>query len=299
MRAVAVRVHALREMLRLLRRQPGSFFLAVLLAAAAFTVPLAVTSIARSVAPLAQQLPLGPEISLFLSMSASPAEIRQLQSQLTARPGVTQVEWITRDAALRALAQRTGSSALGELKANPLPDVLVVALAPQTAPAEVEQALGELRKLPRVESIAADTDWHRKLAAILRAAAAAGALLGAVAATMLVLIVLASVQLQLSSAAEYVRVLRLVGADARFIVRPFVYAGALTLAGGAFLAAGLTSAGLIAAAPQAAGLAQLYGATLSLQPLPLEWLAAVTAGSAVVGGAVAALATRRAMAVTR
>ena len=299
MRALAVRAHALREMFRLLRRRPGSFVLAVLLAAAAFTVPLAGAALARAAAPLAQQLPLGPEISLFLSMSASPAEIRQLQSQLAARPGVTQVDWITRDAALEALAKRTGNIALGELKANPLPDVLVVVMARKTAPAEVEQALAELRGLPRVESIAADTGWHRKLAAILRTAAAAGALVGALAVALLVLIVLASVQLQLSSAAEYVRVLRLVGADARFIVRPFVYAGALTLAGGAFLAAGLTSAGLIAAAPQAAELALLYGATLSLQPLPLEWLAAVAAGSAVIGGTVAAVAARRTLTTPR
>jgi hypothetical protein len=73
----------------------------------------------------------------------------------------------------------------------------------------------------------------------------------------------------------------------------------LTLAGGALVAAGLTWAGLIAVAPQAAELAQVYGATLSPQPLPLEWLSALTVGSAIVGGAVAALATRRALATTR
>ena len=299
MKALAVRAHALREMARLFRRRPGSFLLAVVLAAAAFTVPLAGASIARSAAPLARQLPIGPEINLFLAASAPTTDIRQLQSQLAARPGVAQVEWITREAALKALAQRTGSSGLGDLKANPLPDVLVVTLSAQTAPGEVEKTLAELRRLPRVESAVADTGWHRQLTAILRAATLAVALVGGLAAALLVLIVLASVQLQLTTSAEYVRVLRLVGADTRFMVRPFAYAGALTLALGMLAAAGLTWAGLAAVAPQAADLAQIYGATLSLQTLPPQRLAALLAAAAIVGGAMAALGARWGLRRTR
>jgi len=295
MTAFAVRAHALRELLRLLRRRPGSFLLAVLLAAGAFTVPLTGASIARSAAPLAEQLPLGPEINLFIAAPTSAAEIRQLQLQLAGRPGVSQVEWITRDAALKALAQRTGNAGLGELKVNPLPDALVVTLSPWSTPDEVEQALAELRRLPRVESVAADTGWHRQLAAILRVAGAVGGLAGGLAGVLLVLIVLASIQLQLTRSAEYVQALRLVGADTRFIVRPFAYAGALTLTCAALLAAGLTWAGLAALAPRAAELAGLYGATLDLQTLPVEWLAAIVAGAAVIGGVTAALGTRWAL----
>jgi cell division transport system permease protein len=292
MKALAVRMHGLREMARLLGRRPGSFLLAVLLAAAGFTVPLAGASIARSAAPLLQQLPLGPEVNLFLAAATSTTEIRQLQSQLAGRPGVAQVEWVTRDAALKALAKRTGSNGLADLKANPLPDVLVVTLSPGAEPAEVEAMLAELRRLPRVESAAADTAWHQQLRRLLAAAAAAGTMVGVLATVLLLLIVLASVQLQLSSSADHVQVLRLVGADTRFIVRPFAYAGALTLALGAVLASGLTWLALAAAAQPARDLAQIYGTTLDLQPLPVRWLAAVAGGAALVGGLVAALGTR-------
>lgn len=292
MNALAVRAHAVREMVRLLRRRPGNFVLAVLLAAAAFTLPLTGASVARSAGPLADQLPLGPEINLFLAPAVLAAEIRQLQSRLAGHPGVMQVEWITRDSALKTLARRAGNSALGELKDNPLPDVLVVTMSAQSAPDEVEQAVSDMRGLPRVETVVADTAWHRKVAAVLSTVAAVGALFGALAAVLLVLIVLASVQLQLASSADEMRVLRLVGADTRFMVRPFAYAGALTLACGIALAAGLTWAGLEAAAPQAATLAKLYGVELTLEPLPLEWLAAATFGAAILGGVTAALGTR-------
>ena len=285
MNPIAVRAHAMREMVRLLRRRSGSFVLAVLLAAAAFTIPLTGASIARSAAPLADQLPLGPEINLFLAPAVPAAEIRQLQSRLAGHPRVIQVEWITRDSALKTLARRTGNSALGELKDNPLPDVLVVTMSAQTAPDQVEQAVSDMRGLPRVETVVADTGWHRKVKTMLSA-------VGTLAAVLLALIVLASVQLQLASSAEEMWVLRLVGADTRFMVRPFAYAGALTLACGIALAAGLTWAGLEAAAPQAATLAKLYGVELTLEPLPLEWLAAATFGAAILGGVTAALGTR-------
>ena len=292
MKAIAVRGYALREMMRLLRRRPGSFALAILLAAAAFVVPLAGASIVRALVPLVDQLKLGPEVNLFLAPATPATEIQQLQSRLVARPGVARVEWITRDAAFKSLTQRTGSGALGELKVNPLPDVLVVSFAADTSPSAVETAAGELGKLPRVDSVGADTGWHRKLAALLRTGTTAGLIVAALSASLLVLIVLGAVQLQLTTSHDDIRVLRLVGADDRFIVRPFAYAGALTLACGAAVAAALSWGGLVMLDPPVAELAGLYGATLTLEPLPPEWLVAMIAAAASIGGITAALGAR-------
>lgn len=299
MKALAVRGYALREMLRLLRRRPGSFVLAVLLAAAAFTAPLAGTTVALALAPLAGELALGPEINLFLAPATPTTEIRQLQSSLAARAGVSRVEWVTRDAALKSLAQRSGSSAIGELKANPLPDVLVVSFASSVAPAELESATAALRKLPRVDAVGADTGWHRKLAALLETGTLVGLFIAGLSATLLVLIVLGAVQLQLATSRDDIRVLRLVGADDRFIVRPFAYAGGLTLAAGATLAALVTWLALAAAGAQIAELARLYGLSLAIVPLPPHWLLAIIATAALVGGTTAAIGARLALARTR
>ena len=292
MKALAVRAHALRETARLIGRQPGSFLLAVLLAAAAFTIPLTAASLVRSAAPLLRQLPVGPEVNLFLAASTSTTEIRQLQSELAGHPGVAQVEWVTRDAALKALAQRAGGTGLADLKTNPLPDVLVVTLSSPAAPAEVDAAIAEWRRLPRVESVAADTGWHRQLRGLLRAATVAGTLVGGLATALLALVVLASVRLQLTASSEYVRTLRLVGADIRFVVRPFAYAGALTLGLGMLVASGLTWAVVAAATAPAAELVEIYGATLDLRPLPPGWLFVLTAGAGVVGSLIASIGSR-------
>jgi cell division transport system permease protein len=292
MKALAVRAHGLRETWRLLRRRPASFVLAVLMAGVAFTALLIGASLLRAAAPLAERLPRGPEINLFLSASAAPTEVRELQSRLAGRPDVAQVEFIGREAALQSLAGRAGNRGLGELKPNPLPDVLVVTLAAEAAPAAVEQAMAEMRRLPRVESVLADTSWHQNLVALRKAVARLGAVSAALAAALLALIVIASVRLQLAGSAEDVQVLRQVGADTRFIVRPFVYAGALALSAGVLLAGAAAAFALTALAAPLAALAQVYGVDLAPEPLPWPWLLALAAAAALLGGMIAALGAR-------
>jgi cell division transport system permease protein len=289
-KVLTLRVHALRETFRLLRRRPGSFLLGVLLAASAFTPVILSASILRSTAPLVGSLALSPEASLFLSGATPAAEIAQLQARLALRPGVAGVEWITREQALQAVAQRTGAAV--DLAGGVLPDVLIVRFAPDTTPAGLEQALEELRHLPRVDSVAADTGWHRKLATLRNVGAIAGGVGAALATALLLLIALASVRLQVATSLAEAQVLRLVGADSRFIVRPYAYAGALTLAGGAALAAALTGVALAVMSEQFSELAGLYGVALSLEPLPAPWVSASVAAAAVAGGSIAAAGAR-------
>lgn len=294
MKALAIRAQALREMVRLLKRRPGSFVLAVLLSAAALTMPLAGASIARALAPLVDPLVLGPEVNLFVAPAAAANDIRRLQTMLATRPDVARVEWISRDAALKSLLQRAGG-ALGELKSNPLPDVLVVTFAPGTTAAAVDAAAAELRNLPRIDSVGADTGWHRRLDALLQTGSTAILSMAALSAALLVLIVLGAVQLQLASSRDNVRVLRMVGADTSFIVRPFAYAGAATLGFGATLAALLSLGGIALLGPPIAELTALYGLSVSVRPLPVGWLAASIAAATAVGGVAATLGARLAI----
>jgi cell division protein FtsX len=103
-----------------------------------------------------------------------------------------------------------------------------------------------------VDSVAADTGWHRKLRGLLRAATVAGMLAAGLVAALLALVVPALVRLRLTASSEFVRALRLVGADIGFTVRPFAYAGAPTLGLGMLVDAVLTWAMVAAATAPAA-----------------------------------------------
>ena len=130
--------------------------------------------------------------------------------------------------ALRALAalrgQLGGLDLVADLGTNPLPDAFVAKLRiPGPAPDGVW--VGELRKLPRVESVLLDSEWVQRLDALLRAGrtlalAMAGALVVALLAGLF-----SSVRLQLLARRDEVEVARILGATRGFVRRPFLYLG--------------------------------------------------------------------------
>lgn len=290
----SVRIDGLREALRLLARAPVRFALAVLLAGVVLALPLAGASLLQPWQTLRGALSLDPEVNLFLSPATPEAEIRRLQGQLSGRSGVVAVEWITREKALKALAQR-GGSPLGDLKPGLLPDVLVVRYALEAEPAVLEAAVAELRALPRVESVVADMAWHRRLSSVLALGRSGGLALAVAASALVALAAACAVSLVVAVRREDLRLLLLVGADDRYVVRPFAYAGALVLGSAFALAMALAGLALAWLAPYAAGVAMAYGLPAAVGPLPLPWIVALVAAALAVGGLLGALAGRRAL----
>lgn len=295
MNAWSVRTQGLREALRLLCRIPARFVLAVLLAGVALALPLASAPLVQPWDALRGGVSLGPEVNLFLAPATPEAEIRRLQGQLAGRTAVVGVDWITRDSALKALAQRGGAGPLGDLKASLLPDVLVVRFGLGVEPAALQTAVAELRALPRVESVAADVVWHRKLSSVLALARSAVLALSAGVLGLVVLAVLGAVSLPSTERREDLRLLLLVGADDRYIVRPFAYAGALTLGCAFALALGLSAVAIAALAPLAAVMGEAYGLPIEVKMLPLRWLASLAVAALAFGGLLGSLVGRRAL----
>lgn len=278
--------------LRLLAERPGVALGAVACAAVALTVPLLGLTLAQMLAPHAGRLPAA-EATAFLAPGATGAELKALAARIESTPGVAAVRTITREAALAELQKRTGG-ALAELKSNPLPDVLVAEFAAGTAPETVEAAVASMRKLSRVESVAADLDWYRKFRALTHAVYAVAATIGGAMLLLVLAIVLAATRMLASASETELRVLHLVGADTAFVRRPFVYAGALVLALASALSLALLALAHWAIDPALAEVGRAYGVALAL-PWP-SWPVALgyLAGAALTGGAVGAVGLGRA-----
>lgn len=267
------RAYALRRSLRLLAQRPGTLLLAVVLCAVALTLPLLAATLAVGARSLAAGISVAPELSVFLSPAANAQDIKGLQARVEAVPGVMQVRHIPREAALAELAERSGLGAsLRELKTNPLPDVLVVALAPGVAPATVDAVAAAIRKLPRVDSVQFDSAWYRKLVEIGRIALIGSAIVGGMLLVLVVAVTIGAVRLLATASSEETRVLRMVGADEGFIARPYVYVGGAALALAAALAVGAVAAVLRLLNPELTQLARLYGGTgfdVPMLPVPV------------------------------
>lgn len=296
MSAFSTRAYALRRAFAMMGEQPGAFVLSVLLAAVALALPLAMASLADSIRPLAARVRPGPEISVFVAVNAGARETEALQSRLAALPNVSAVRLVPRDAALADLMKRSTLEApLKDLRANPLPDVLIARLAPEVAAARIESVAAEIRKWPQVDSVRADTDWYRKLAAILRVGTWLGAVFGCLVAALVALILVGTVRLHAAVRADETRVLRIVGATPGFIVRPYAYSAGLTLALAAVAAAGVVFAVLAAVRRPLLELAQLYGHQIALPPPDPRLILLFIVGSTIFGLVVGYLGARVAL----
>lgn len=289
------RAYAWHRALRLIARRPGTVLSAAILCAVALTLPLLAATVAVGVRAAAAGVPIAPELSVFLAPAATTQEVKALQAQVEAVPGVVGVRHIPREAALAELAERSAlGTPLRELKMNPLPDVLVVALAPGVSPPAVDATAAAIRKLPRVDSVQFDAAWYRKLIQIGRIAAIGGAIVGGTLLVLAAAIVIGAVRLLAAASSEEVRTLRMVGADEPFIARPYAYAAGAALALAATLAVGATAAALGLLNPELTELSRLYGgAVLAVPMLPPLALAGFVLAALLFGLVLGSLSVRR------
>jgi cell division transport system permease protein len=288
--------YALGRAVAMVRDRPLAFLLGVALAAIALALPLAIASVLWAARPALASIQPAPEASVFVSIRATRGDVDALKVRLENVEGVAGVTLQPKDVALAQLIKRSGFvTTPSELGANPLPDVLIARLQSPVTERSLDALATTVKAWPFVDSVRSDLDWYRKVRALGRLGLTVVAIFGGLVAVLVALILVGTIRLHAATRADEVAVLELVGATPRFIVRPYAYSAALTLA----LASGLALAAVFAAhaalrAPLGS-LAELYGAPFALpDPEPLHLLA-VFAGAVILGWAVGVVGARAAL----
>lgn len=179
---------------------------------------------------------LSPQVTLVLRSNVTEAARRGLEKSAGAEPGVRAVRFVGRDAALRRLAKDLGDTRLIEgLGGNPLPDALVVTLAPDLPDARIDELIDAWQGRGEVEEVLAD----RELAERLRRIGGTLRLLAQAVVVLLLasgaVVVFNTIRLQLAGRQQEIELIRLLGAPASFVRRPFVARGTLLAVAGAGL----------------------------------------------------------------
>lgn len=277
---------ALAEAWRRLRRRPLTSLAALLLGSLAIALPLALATLLLPMKPHWDRLDAPAQALAFLAHGAGATDAKTLTERISGLPGVREVSHVPREAALDALARRLPGLGLSDVKANPLPDVLMVGFHRTTAPDAVRTAVAEIGKLPRVDSVQFDADAHARWLAIRSALIASATGFGVALALLLAATVVVAPRVLASASTDEQRVLRLVGATHSAVRRPATYAGALLGLASAAMALGLT-AGLAAglqrlALPVMAELRAVAGSDLGAL-LPWPWLLAIAVLASLLG----------------
>src|SRR5690606_5301813 len=121
------------------------------------------------------------------------------------------------------------------------------------------------RQLDQVDSVQLDSDWVRRLEAMLRFIRIGLGMLAIGVALVVLATVFNTVRMQALTQREEIAVARLVGATESFVRRPFLYLGALTGIVASVVAVGLAALSLQQLNAALARLASQYGTQFLLQ----------------------------------
>jgi len=261
--------YALLVAVRRLLAQPFSSLANILVIALTLAIPILAASILISAQPVARQVSVSPEVTLFLKHDATLASAEKTAQRLRADypSQIESVRITPRAEAYAALRKDPNwSDALATLPDNPLPDAVIITLKeiPDMA-ASTANLIKDWKTWDDVDLVQHDSAWVRRLEAILHFARIGLGLLAVGVALVVLATVFNTVRLQALTQREEIAVARLVGATEAFVRRPFLYLGALT-GGVAGLAAVVIAAGALSPLNSAlARLANTYGTHLQLQ----------------------------------
>lgn len=260
--------YALTVTIRRLLSQPISSLTNLLVIALALALPLLGASLLTSIEPVAKQVSVTPELTIFLKTDAAAGTADKLARQVREEYAeqTVKVRVIPKQRALEELrANPAWEQALKVLPVNPLPDAIVVELAPGDDLAKrADQLANTLRKWPGVDLVQLDSAWVQRLEALLRFGKV-GLILLALSVMLVVLAtVFNTVRMQALFQREEIGVARLVGATESFVRRPFLYLGALTCSLAALISLGIARLTLTPLNDALASLARTYDAEFAL-----------------------------------
>lgn len=274
--------HSLRLALDRLLAAPLGSLISILVIGVAISLPTGLYILLANAQRAAGHIHGQPEITLFLKAEVERDAAVRIAQELSQRRDLDKARLIDKDQALNALRDSGLGDVTAGLEGNPLP--YAIAVTPADAdPAVLENLVKELAALPAADQVTSDTEWARRLAAILDFGRDLVWLLAGVLGLALAAITGNTIRLQIYAAREEIEVSRLIGATDRFVRRPFLYYGTLQALLGGIAAWAMVSGGLLLLDGSVARLTAAYGSGFRLAGLGWLEVAALLTIAALLG----------------
>lgn len=263
----AQHAHCFVATLAKLARTPLASTLNIAVIGIALSLPVGLYLIIDNLQASSSELAPEPQISAFMALDASRAELAQIETRLKQNSRVQRYRFVPRDQALQELKQSSGlADVIDGLPQNPLPDAFIVN-AKDSTPQALDALRDEIRQWPRVAHAQLDAAWARRLDATLRFGRLAVSFLGGLLALALIAVTFNTIRLQVLTRREEVEVIKLIGATDAFIRRPFLYYGALQGCAGGAVAWLIVSGGVWLVNRNLGELSHVYASLFQLRQL--------------------------------
>lgn len=268
-----------------LYRAPLSSLMSIMVIGIALALPAGLHILVKNTRNISGSIEGAARISLFLKQQVSDNQRDALADVLRRRDDIESVKVISAEQALSEFRELSGfGEAIDALEENPLPPVLV--LAPSGAAgtdAGVEALVRELQEMPEADIVQVDTQWLKRLNAILELINRGVFVIAGMFALAVIIVVGNTIRLDIQNRREEIVVTKLIGGTNAFIRRPFLYTGFWYGLGGGVMAWLLTGVALLVMEQPVARLSGLYGSAFTLDGLGLAGSGAVLLAGAILG----------------
>ena len=263
--------------------KPISNFLSVAVIGIAFSFPLGIYTILENLQSFSDYFVHSPQISLFLKINATETDIENINSRLETFDGITSFQFISIEIALVQLQHESGVGDIAlHLKKNLFPLAFIMHTQ-HMPPDKLEESRVTLQQWPEVAYVQVDSDWVRKMHALIKLGRIAVIMLSSLLGVALVIVMFNTIRLQILTKQDEIEVSKLIGATDRFIRRPFLYFGALQGMTGALIAWIIIAFGIQMINDNLTELSQLYELNLHLVPVSLYQILLLSVIAALLG----------------
>ena len=276
-----------------LKSKPFATFLTVMVIAISLTLPSVCYMVYKNVNTAASQYYPSPQITVYLEKTLDDDAAAKVVGQLQAEQGVDKVNYLSRDEALGEFRNWSGfGGALDMLEENPLPAVAVVI---PKIDFQTTDALNTLRdrvsQIQGVNEVRMDDSWFARLASITGLVGRVAAMIGVLMVAAVFLVIGNSVRLSIFARRDTINVQKLIGATDGFILRPFLYGGALLGFAGAFLSLILSELLVMRLSSAVTEVARVFGTQFELSGLSFDECLLLLLLCSMIGWVAAWLAT--------
>ena len=266
-----------------LARAPMTNMLNIAIIGVALALPTGLYIGLKSLQSFVATTPAEPQLTVFMRLDANGGQIEEIGSRLRKHTGVRSSRYVSREDALSELKKNAAlGDVLAGLEGNPLPAAFVIDARDASAPA-LEKLQAELAGWPKVEQVKLDSDWARRLEAIVRLGRTVVIMLASLLGFALVAVTFNTIRLQILTQREEIEVSKLVGATDSYVRLPFYYQGALLGLGGGILALVLVQGALLIFNTDLARLGPVFGVSPVLELLSAKDMTSMLFFSGLLG----------------
>ena len=285
--------YAMRGSLSEMWRQPLATLLTVMVIAISLTLPSVCYMVWKNVSTAAEQWYPAPQLTVYFSKTLDDDAAEAVVAKLKAEDGVDKVNYLSREEALGEFRNWSGfGGAMDMLEQNPLPAVAIITPKMSFQSSNTMESLRDrVAKVEGVDEVKMDDSWFARLAALTGLVGQVAAMIGILMIVAVFLVIGNSVRLSIFARRDTINVQKLIGATDGFVLRPFLYGGAMLGFFGALFSLVLSAALVLRLESVVAQVATIFGTTFALHGLTWDESLLLLLISAMIGWIAAWLAT--------